>query len=67
MTLAEITAVLAPFVRIALYLVTGWISSEFIDPETVDLIRNEPALAALITGGIAAVWYALAKRRGWAT
>jgi len=67
MTLAEITAVLAPFVRIALYLVTGWISSEFIDPETVDLIRNEPALAALITGGIAAVWYAMAKRYGWAT
>ena len=67
MTYATIAASLAPFVRIALYILTGWLGSTFLDPDTVSLIRNDPAFLALVTGGIAAVWYGLAKWRGWAT
>lgn len=57
----------APFVRILLYLLTGWLSGSILDPETVELIRNSPELLAAATGGVAAVWYALAKWRGWTT
>lgn len=60
-------AQIAPFVRIALYIVTGWLGSGWIDPETVDLIRGEPAVLAVISGGVAAIWYAAAKWRGWKT
>lgn len=57
---------LAPFVRIFLYAVTGWLAGAWLDPETVELIRHPETVAAL-TGGIAAAWYALAKARGWRT
>lgn len=57
----------APFVRIVLYLLTGWFGSSWLDPETVDLIRTDPALLALLSGGVAAVWYAVAKWKGWRT
>lgn len=67
MTKAERIARLAPLVRIALYVLTGWLGSSFLDPATVSLIRDDPTLLALITGGVAAVWYGLAKWRGWAT
>jgi membrane protein DedA with SNARE-associated domain len=60
-------AQIAPFVRIGLYLVTGVFAGEALDAETVDLIRTDPALLALLSGGVAAVWYALAKWRGWKT
>lgn len=66
MTYATIAANMAPFVRIGLYVITGWLGSSVLDPETVSLIREEPAILAGITGAFAAGWYALAKWRGWA-
>ena len=57
---------LSPFVRIGLYIVTGWLGSSYLDPETVAIIRD-PETVALVTGGVAAAWYALAKWRGWRT
>ena len=67
MTATEYGAAAAPFVRIALYVITGWLGSEWLDPATVNLIRTDPALLAGISGGIAVVWYCLAKWRGWRT
>ena len=57
----------APFIRIALYVLTGWLGSAWLDPETVDLIREDPALLAAISGAVAGVWYAVAKWKGWRT
>ena len=67
MTIADIAASAAPFVRIALYVITGWLGSEWLDPETVELIRTDPTLLAALSGGVAAVWYLMAKLRGWRT
>lgn len=58
---------IAPFVRIFLYAITGVFAGEWLDAATVELIRNDPALLMVISGGIAAGWYALAKWRGWST
>ena len=60
-------AAAAPFVRIGLYIVTGFFAGEAIDHETVDLLRTDPALLALLSGGVAAVWYAAARWKGWRT
>jgi len=51
---------LSPFIRIALYAVTGWLASSWMDPETVEIIRHPETIAA-VTGLVAAAWYALAK------
>jgi membrane protein DedA with SNARE-associated domain len=67
MSIAETSASVAPLIRILLYIITGWLGSAWLDPETVDLIRTDPALLASLSGGVAGVWYAIAKRRGWAT
>ena len=60
-------AKIAPFVRIALYALTGVFGGVWLDAATVDLIRTDPALLTGISGGIAGAWYLLAKWRGWAT
>lgn len=57
---------LAVFVRIFLYVVTGWLGSSFLDPETVELIRH-PETVAVVTGLVAAGWYGAAKWAGWST
>lgn len=57
---------LAVLVRIALYVVTGWLAGAWLDPETVKLIRD-PETVAVVTGIVAGAWYALAKWRGWKT
>lgn len=67
MNTAEIAASAAPFVRIFLYLITGWFGSAWLDPETVQLLRTDPSLLVFLSGGVAAVWYAIAKWRGWKT
>ena len=57
---------LAVFVRIALYVVTGWLAGAWLDPETVDVIRH-PETVAVVTGAVAAAWYGAAKFFGWRT
>lgn len=56
---------LAPFVRIGLYAITGWLGGAFLDPDTVAYIRDDPGVLMAVTGAVAAGWYALAKWRGW--
>ncbi|MEO0720847.1 MAG: hypothetical protein AAFY43_01725 [Pseudomonadota bacterium] len=63
----ELAAKAAPFVRIFLYLLTGWLASKGWDQEALELVRTDPAVLSAITGGGVAVWYLLAKWRGWST
>lgn len=58
---------IAPFVRIFLYIITGLFAGDWLDAETVDLIRTDPAVLMVLSGGIAVVWYGLAKALGWQT
>lgn len=58
---------ISPFVRIGLYILTGWLGGSILDPETVDIIRTDPAILMAISGGVAALWYALARGKGWST
>lgn len=63
------------WIRIALYLVAGWLYGKgYIGEEVRDLITTDPAMAASIEAAIAMmfaaipmVWWRLAKRFGWAT
>lgn len=63
------------WIRIALYLVAGWLfGSGWISEEVRDILTTDPAvleslniLAAATAFGIAAGWRWLAKRYGWAT
>lgn len=63
------------WIRIALYLVAGWLYGKgFIGEEVKDLMTTDPAMAASIEAAIAMliaaipmVWWRLAKRFGWAT
>lgn len=63
----ELATQLAPFVRIGLYLLTGWLASKGWDGEALDIVRTDPAVLATLTGGVVAAWYGLAKWRGWKT
>ncbi|MEY9328229.1 hypothetical protein [Sinorhizobium fredii] len=63
------------WIRIALYMVAGWLyGSGLIGEEVKVLITTDPALVASIEAGISAliasvplVWWRLAKRLGWST
>ncbi|PST27368.1 hypothetical protein C7U60_02730 [Mesorhizobium plurifarium] len=63
------------WIRIALYLVAGWLyGSGLIGEEVKDLVTTDPDLVAsieaLISGIFAAIpviWWRLAKRLGWST
>lgn len=63
------------WIRIALYIFAGWLSSSgYINEEVKSMLTNDPEVAAgiqavaagLIAGGSAA-WWRLAKRFGWST
>jgi len=56
-----------PFVRIALYLFSGWLAAQGANPDVVAFIKMDPQLAASITAAVTAVWWQIAKRKGWAT
>lgn len=58
---------LSPFIRIALYILTGWLGGLGVDAEAIELIRTDPAILAAITGAVVSLWYATAKWRGWST
>jgi hypothetical protein len=63
----ETVSALAPFVRIGLYLLAGWLSGLGMDSHTAEFLRYDLELLAAVTGGLALAWYWLAKRRGWKT
>lgn len=63
------------WIRIALYMIAGWLyGSGYIGEEVKSLITDDPAVAASIEFGISALvaavplyWRRAAKRYGWAT
>jgi len=61
---------MAPFIRIALRYVAGYLVFRgVLPPELADLIANDPEIAAMIGLAIAAgveCAYALARKFGWA-
>lgn len=67
--------IMAVWIRIALYIVAGWLyGSGLIGEEVKDLVTTDPDLVAsieaLISGILAAIpviWWRLAKRLGWST
>ena len=69
------TGQMSPFIRIALYMVAGWLyGSGYIGEEVRSLITDDPAVAGAIEAGIAALvaavplsWWRAAKRLGHPT
>ena len=61
---------LAPYIRIGLRYVSGYlVFKAVLPPEIGDMLANDPAVVAMIGGGIAITveWaYALARKWGWA-
>lgn len=63
------------WIRIALYVFAGWLSSSgLINEEVKSLLTNDPEVAfgiqAVLSGlvaGATAAWWRLAKRFGWST
>ncbi len=63
------------FIRIALYLFTGWLYGKgYIGDEVKELLTTDPQVVSAIEAGISAViasvpiaWWQWAKRKGWAT
>lgn len=57
---------IAPFVRIGLYALAGYLAGQGADSWIVEYIRTDPDLLAAAVSVVAGGWYALARRRGWA-
>lgn len=63
------------WIRVALYLLTGWLyGSGYIGEEVKDILTTDPAVVGSIEAVIAAataavplIWWRVAKRLGWAT
>lgn len=65
---------ITPLIRIALYVLAGWLAGRGLPPQAVAIITGDPAIAGLVTEvlaalmfAVAALWWRLAKRFGWAT
>lgn len=69
------TGQMSPFIRIALYMIAGWLyGSGYIGEEVKALITDDPAVAASIEAGIAAAigaipvaWWQWARKVGHPT
>lgn len=64
----------APFIRIALYILAGWLAGRGLPPEAVTIITSDPAVLAIasealaaVVAGVALLWWRIAKRFGWST
>lgn len=65
---------IAPFARIGLYVLAGWLEARGFPPDVARIISNDPAILEVAATGlsmlIAAIglaWWRIAKRRGWST
>ena len=66
---------IAPLVRIALYILTGYlVKSSLISEDVAREITDDPAIVAMVSevvalapAAIAVLWWRIAKRMGWAT
>lgn len=67
--------IMAVWIRIALYLVAGWLyGSGLIGEEVKDLVTTDPLLVesieaglSIVIAGVSVIWWRLAKRLGWST
>lgn len=64
----------SPFIRIALYVVVGWLASKGLPREVAEIITTDPTILAVLSEALAGVvfvltllWWRIAKRFGWAT
>jgi hypothetical protein len=63
------------WIRIALYMLAGWLyGSGYIGDEVKSIVTNDPAVAGAIEAGVSALiasisllWWRVAKRLGWDT
>lgn len=65
---------ITPLIRIALYIIAGWLAGHGMPPQAVAIITGDPTIAVLVSDvlaaiiiAVAALWWRLAKRFGWAT
>lgn len=64
----------APLIRIALYLIAGWLKGRGLPEPIADFLSSDPTTISLVTdllaaavAGVALLWWRLARRLGWAT
>jgi hypothetical protein len=65
---------ITPLVRIALYILAGWLSARGLPPQAATILTTDPAMIELATQAIAGAitalaltWWRIAKRLGWST
>lgn len=65
---------LQPFIRIALYMVAGYLARAGLPQNVVDVVTTDPAFAevigqvlAAVIAGVTLLWWRIAKRLGLAT
>jgi hypothetical protein len=65
---------LTTFVRIGLYILSGYLLNKGLPPQLADMLTNDPSVADAVSTVLAAVaaggsllWWRMAKRFGWAT
>lgn len=65
--MTEFAANLAPFVRILLWALAGYLAGQGADSWLVVFIQSDPGLLAAVVSILTGLWYALAKKKGWKT
>lgn len=63
---------LQPFIRIALYILAGWLSGFGLPEEAEGIITTDPVVLEVVTqlvaaliASLAVLWWRIAKRLGW--
>ena len=56
---------LAPFIRIALFVLGGYLTGQGYDENLIRFIQTDPELIGAIILALTGGWYALAKWLGW--
>ncbi|MHA3913832.1 hypothetical protein [Halovulum sp. GXIMD14793] len=55
---------LTPWVRVALYLISGWLAGQGANQGLVTYIGTDPEFIAAAAGLVALMWWRIAKRKG---
>lgn len=65
---------LTPLIRIALYIIAGYLAGHGLPPAAARIITDDPAMLMLASDALAALiaavtllWWRIARRFGWAT
>ena len=57
----------APWARILLRVVSGWLIAKGGDPDLIETVVFDPAIIGAVTWGMTEAWYLYAKKSGGAT